>query len=48
MYGFRPQDITMLKDLPGLQEHSQPTRVNMVRDAMSTALRSPLRYNIDP
>ncbi|KAH9977499.1 caspase domain-containing protein [Russula compacta] len=31
-YGYRPEDITILKDLREFPEHSQPTRVNMIRE----------------
>jgi hypothetical protein len=31
-YGYRPEDIVVLKDLPEFPEQSKPTRVNMVRD----------------
>ncbi len=32
VYGYRPEQIVVLKDLYGLPEQSQPTRDNMVRD----------------
>ena len=31
-YGYRPEDIVVLKDLPEFPEQSKPTRVNMVRE----------------
>ncbi|KAF8267146.1 caspase domain-containing protein [Lactarius quietus] len=31
-YGYRPEDITMMRDDPSLPELSHPTRVNMIRE----------------
>jgi hypothetical protein len=31
-YGYRPEDVCVLKDDPDFPEHSQPTRDNIVRD----------------
>ncbi|KAI9510660.1 caspase domain-containing protein [Russula earlei] len=32
VYGYRPEDIVVLKDLQEFPEHSRPTRVNMLRE----------------
>lgn len=40
-YGYRPEEIVVLKDQPDLLARYQPTRVNMVRDIMSSPLRDP-------
>ena len=40
-YGYRPEDIVVLKDQPELPARYQPTRVNMVRDIRSSPLRGP-------
>jgi hypothetical protein len=40
-YGYRPEDIVVLKDQPELPENCQPTRVNIVRDVMSSPLCDP-------
>jgi hypothetical protein len=34
-YGYRLENVTVLKDHPNLPEGSQPTRVNIVRDTVS-------------
>jgi len=34
-YGYRPEDITILKDHPDFLDDAQPTRANMVRDSRS-------------
>ena len=34
-YGYRPEDITVLKDHRDLPVNAQPTRANMVRDSIS-------------
>ncbi|KAF8489073.1 caspase domain-containing protein [Russula emetica] len=31
-YGYRPEDIVVLKDLPEFPEQSKPTQVNMIRE----------------
>jgi len=31
-YGYRPEDVVVLKDDPKLPEHLQPTRVNLIRE----------------
>jgi len=36
-YGYRPEDIVVLKDQPELPAHHQPTRVNMIRELKALA-----------
>ncbi|KAH9953158.1 caspase domain-containing protein [Russula dissimulans] len=31
-YDYRPEDVVVLKDTPAFPEHSQPTRVNVIRE----------------
>ena len=40
-YGYRPEDVIVLKDQPSISARYQPTRVNMVRDIGSSPPRDP-------
>lgn len=41
-YGYRPEDIVVLKDVPELPERSHPTRANLVRDTVSSPSAIPV------
>jgi hypothetical protein len=46
-YGYRPEDITVLKDDPALAIHLQPTRENIVSAFFFLVLPWPDLYGTD-